>query len=70
MAHPQTKPGALNEVDIPSLLGGILALSAEAMIMAGLMVIAGIVAVGSIVWWLVARVSIPTRSTKAAIESS
>jgi hypothetical protein len=70
MVNPQTKPRALNEVDIPSLLGSILALSAEAIIMAGLMVIAGIIALGSIIGWLVVRVSIPTRSTKAAIEKS
>jgi hypothetical protein len=50
----RTKTGVL------PLLGGILALSAEATVMAALMVIAGLYTLGSIVWWLIEK-CIPRR---------
>ena len=49
--HPQPKPGPLKKVG--RLLLGILALLAEAAVMAALMVMAGICALGSIICWLV-----------------
>jgi hypothetical protein len=50
---PQPRPRPLKKIGGLPLLGGILALSAEATIMAALMVMAGICALGSIIWWLI-----------------
>ena len=50
----RTKTGVL------PLLGGILALSAEATVMAALKVIAGLCTLGSIIWWLIDK-GIPRR---------
>jgi hypothetical protein len=41
------------KIGVLPLLGGILALSAEAMVMAALMVMAGICTLGSIICWLI-----------------
>jgi len=45
------------KVGLLPLLGGILALLVEATIMAALMVMAGICALGSIIWWLIEKTS-------------
>jgi hypothetical protein len=53
--YPRSKPGPLKAVGILLWLGGILALLAEAAIMVALMVMAGICALGSIIWWLIRK---------------
>jgi hypothetical protein len=41
------------KIGVLPLLGGILALAAEATVMVALMVMAGICTLGSIIWWLI-----------------
>jgi hypothetical protein len=60
--YPRPKPGPLKKVGL--LLLGILALSAEAAIMVALMVMAGICALGSTIWWLIRKVALKTWSTR------
>jgi hypothetical protein len=43
------------KIGLLQLFGGILALSAEATVMAALMLMAGICALGSIIWWLIKK---------------
>jgi len=43
------------KIAVLPLLGGILALSVEATVMAALMVMAGICTLGSIIWWLIKK---------------
>jgi hypothetical protein len=50
MAQPRAH--VLKSVGITPVLGGILALLAEAVLLAALMVMAGICAVGSIIGWV------------------
>jgi hypothetical protein len=44
-----------SRIRVLPLIGGILALSAEAMVLAVLMMMAGICTLGSIIWWLVEK---------------
>jgi len=45
----------MKRLGVPRLLGGILGLSVEAAIMAALLVMAGICALGSIIGWLIGK---------------
>jgi hypothetical protein len=56
--HLQAKSRALERIGISIILAGILALSAEAVIMIALMAVVGICALGSIAGWLVGKVPI------------
>jgi hypothetical protein len=62
--HPYSQPipGPLKKVGL--LLLGILALLGEAAIMVALMVMAGICALGSIIWWLILKGTPKTRGTR------
>jgi hypothetical protein len=66
VSSPQTGPRPLKKVGVLPLLGGILALSAEATIMVVLMVMAGVCALGSIIWWLIEKSNPKTWSKSGA----
>jgi hypothetical protein len=51
----------LKSVGITSVLGGILVLLAEAVLLAALMVMAGMCALGSMIGWLVGKISLAKR---------
>jgi hypothetical protein len=57
----QPRVHVLKSVGITPVLGGILALLAEAVLLAALMVMAGICAVGSIIGWLARKISLARR---------
>jgi hypothetical protein len=44
-----------SKIRVLPLIGGILALSAEATVLAVLMMMAGICTLGSIIWWLIEK---------------
>ena len=48
-------------VGITAVLGGILTLLAEAVLLAALMVMAGMCALGSMIGWLVGKISLAKR---------
>ena len=55
MAQPRAH--VLKSIGITPVLGGILALLAEAVLLAALMVMAGICAVGSMIGWVARKFS-------------
>jgi hypothetical protein len=63
------RPCCPKAVSILPLVGGILALWAEGTIMVALMAMAGICALGSIIWWMTAKV-MPATWTKKRTRSA
>jgi hypothetical protein len=53
--YPQPRSRSLNKAGVLLLLSGLLALLAEATVMAALMLMAGICALGSIIGWLIMK---------------
>jgi hypothetical protein len=57
----QPKARVLKNAGIPLLVGGILALIAEAALLAALLVTVGICALGTMIGWSVERISVSKR---------
>ena len=57
----QSKASVLKNVGITAVFGGILTLLVEAVLLAALMVMAGMCALGSMIGWLVGTISVAKR---------